>query len=133
MLDTGTCSVIMREMPTSVLKRLAIEAAAGNRIVISAITYAEMRYVQTGRKASAKLGPAIDEFVRRLDGILPLDAATVDNMHEVRQLLAVMGTPIGNNDAAIAAHALTAGCILVTNNPLERSRVAALRYEDWTQ
>lgn len=133
MLDTGICSFIMREMPTSVLERLATEASAGNRIVISAITYAEMRYVQIGKKASAKLGPAIDEFVRRLDGILPLDAATVDKMLEVRQLLAVMGTPLGNNDAAIAAHALIAGCTLVTNNAREFSRVAALRYEDWTQ
>lgn len=121
----------MREMPKSVLERLAAEVASGNRIVISAITYAEMRYGQIGKKASPKLGRAIDEFVRRLDGILPWDAATVDQTLEVRQQLAALGTPIGNNDAAIAAHALTADCILVTNNTREFSRVAGLLYEDW--
>ena len=131
MLDTCICSFIMREMPQSVLERLGAEVASGNRIVISAITYAEMRYGQIGKKASPKLGPAIDEFVRRLDGILPWDAATVDQTLEVRQQLAALGTPVGNNDAAIAAHALTAGCVLVTNNTREFSRVAGLLYEDW--
>lgn len=131
MLDTCICSFVMREMPMSVLQRLAAEVASGNRIVISAITYAEMRYGQIGRKASPKLGPAIDEFVRRLDGILPWDAASVDQTLDVRQQLAALGAPIGNNDAAIAAHALTAGCVLVTNNTREFSRVAGLHYEDW--
>lgn len=121
----------MREMPKSVLERLAAEVASGNRIVISAITYAEMRYGQIGKKASPKLGPAIDEFVRRLDGILPWDAATVDKKLEVRQQLAAFGTPIGNNDAAIAAHAMTVGCVLVTNNTREFSRVTGMLYEDW--
>ena len=131
MLDTCICSFIMREMPTSVLERLAAEVANGNRIVISAITYAEMRYGQIGKKASPKLGPVIDAFVRRLDGILPWDAATVDKTLEVRQQLAAVGTPIGNNDAAIAAHALTTECVLVTNKTREFSRVAGLSYEDW--
>ncbi|HDX8428306.1 TPA: type II toxin-antitoxin system VapC family toxin [Aeromonas veronii] len=131
MLDTCICSFIMREMPRSVLERLAEEVANGNRIVISTITYAEMRYGQIGKKASPKLGPAIDAFVRRLDGILPWDAATVDKTLEVRQQLAALGTPIGNNDAAIAAHALATGCVLVTNNTREFSRVAGLPYEDW--
>lgn len=131
MLDTCICSFIMREMPKSVLERLAAEVANGNRIVISAITYAEMRYGQIGKKASPKLGPAIDTFVRRLDGILPWDAATVDKTIEVRQQLAAVGMPIGDNDAAIAAHALTTDCVLVTNNTREFSRVAGLLYEDW--
>ena len=41
MLDTGVCSFIMREH--SALNE------QGNRIVISAITYAEMRYGQIGK------------------------------------------------------------------------------------
>ena len=131
MLDTCICSFIMREMPKSVLERLAAEVASGNRIVISTITYAEMRYGQIGKKASPKLGPAIDALVRRLDGVLPWDGATVDKTLEVRQQLAAVGTPIGNNDAAIAAHALTENCVLVTNNTREFSRVAGLLYEDW--
>lgn len=132
MLDTCICSFIMRERPQAVLERLAGEVARNNRIVISAITYAEMRYGQIGKKAPQNIGQAIDEFVRRLDGILPWDAAAVDKTIAVRQQLAAAGTPIGNNDAAIAAHALTTGCVLVTNNTREFARVAGLTCEDWT-
>ena len=131
MLDTCICSFIIREMPTSVLERLEKEVSTGNCIVISAITYAEMRYGQIGKKASPKLGFAIDAFVTRLDGILPWDALAVDKTIKVRQQLATEGNPIGNNDAAIAAHAISTDCILVTNNTREFSRVAGLIYEDW--
>ena len=55
MLETCICSFIMREHPVSVLQRLAEEVALNNRIVISAITYAEMRYWQIGKKASGWL------------------------------------------------------------------------------
>ena len=48
MLDTCICSFIMREHPVSVLQRLTEEVRKNNRIVISAITYAEMRYGQIG-------------------------------------------------------------------------------------
>ena len=115
----------------SVLQRLEKEVSNGNSIVISAITYAEMRYDQIGKQASPKLGFAIDAFVKRLDGILPWDALAVDKTIQVRQQLATEGNPIGNNDAAIAAHAITTDCILVTNNTREFSRVAGLIYEDW--
>jgi len=131
MLDTCICSFIMREMPVSVLNRLEVEVGKGNRIVISAVTYAEMRYGQIGKKASPRIGPLIDEFVRRLDGVLPWDVPAIDMALAVRQALAASGTPIGNNDAAIAAHAMATDCTLVTNNMREFGRVAGLTVEDW--
>jgi tRNA(fMet)-specific endonuclease VapC len=42
-----------------------------------------------------------------------------------------LGTPIGNMDLLIAAHALAADAILVTNNTAEFARVPGLRIEDW--
>jgi len=131
MLDTCICSFIMRERPLEVLKRLEHEVEQGHRIVISAVTYAEMRYGPIGKKASPRLGEVISAFVQRLDGILPWDAAAIDQAVEVRSQLAAAGTPIGSNDAAIAAHAMAAGCILVTNNTCEFSRIEGLHYEDW--
>lgn len=131
MLDTNICSFIMREMPVSVLRRLALASAQKHRIVISAITYAEMRYGQIGKKASARHKALVDELVLRLDAILPWDKAAVDAATEVKRSLAEAGTPIGPNDTAIAGHAVAAGCILVTNNTREFSRVAHLVYEDW--
>ena len=103
----------------------------GHRVVISAVTYAEMRYGQIGKKASPRLGEIITAFVQRLDGVLPWDVVAIDKAIEVRGRLAAAGTPIGGNDAAIAAHAMATDCILVTNNTREFCRIEGLRYEDW--
>ena len=121
----------MRERPESVLQRLAAEVARNNRIVISAITYAEMRYGQVGKKASAKHKTLVDEFVKRLDEVLPWDQRAVDATIEVKLELTKTGLVIGENDTAIAGHAIASGCVLVTNNLREFSRVSALAYEDW--
>lgn len=131
MLDTNICSFIMREMPGTVLQRLALASAQKHRIVISAITYAEMRYGQIGKKASARHKMLVDAFVLRLDTILPWDRHALDAAMEVKKALAESGTPIGPNDTAIAGHAIAASCMLVTNNTREFSRVAGLSYEDW--
>lgn len=129
-LDTNICSFIMREMPVSVFQRLAAASAQKHRIVISAITYAEMRYGQIGKKASARHKTMVDEFVLRLDAILPWDRHAVDAATQVKKSLSDAGTPIGPNDTAIAGHAIAAGCILVTKNTQEFCRVADLVYED---
>lgn len=131
MLDTCICSFIMREHPAAVIRRLSAEVERGNRIVISAITYAEMRYGQIGKKASPKHKVLVDEFVRRLDGVIPWDLRAVDATVEVMRQLNAAGTPIGPNDTAIAGHAIAIGCTLVTNNVREFSRVPGLVYEDW--
>ncbi|WP_395610922.1 type II toxin-antitoxin system VapC family toxin [Pseudomonas sp. B22129] len=131
MLDTCICSFIMRERPECVLERLAEEVARNNRIVISAITYAEMRYGQIGKKASPKHKTLVDEFVKRLDEVLPWGLAAVDATVAVKRGLTETGLIIGQNDTAIAGHAIAADCTLVTNNVREFSRVAGLKYEDW--
>ncbi|WP_222613864.1 type II toxin-antitoxin system VapC family toxin [Undibacterium seohonense] len=131
MLDTCICSFIMREQPLSVLRRLAEEVAKNNRIVISAITYAEMRYGQIGKKASPKHKTLIDEFVKRLDEVLPWDQAAVDATIAVKTNLTKAGLVIGDNDTAIAGHAIASGCLLITNNVSEFKRVSGLSYEDW--
>jgi tRNA(fMet)-specific endonuclease VapC len=74
----------------------------------------------------------VSAFVARLDGVLPWDAAAVDETTKIRVELAKLGTPIGDNVSAIAGHALCAGAVIVTNNVREFMRVPNLRYEDWT-
>lgn len=131
MLDTCICSFIMRERPESVLERLALEVKQHNRIVISAITYAEMRYGEIGKKASPKHALLVAEFIRRLDAILPWDSCAVDATVAIKRHLTAIGSKIGENDMAIAGHAIAADCILVTNNVGEFSRVEGLIYQDW--
>ncbi|MBE8167889.1 MAG: type II toxin-antitoxin system VapC family toxin [Shewanella sp.] len=132
MLDTCICSFIMREKPLPVLQKLQIAVSKQNNIVISAITYSEMKFGLIGKKASPKHAILVIEFLNRVDNILAWDAAAVDATAEVKQYLTAKGTPIGNNDTAIAGHAIATDCVLITNNVREFSRVQGLTYQDWT-
>lgn len=133
MLDTCICSFIMREQPEAVLRRLEQAVLLRHRIVVSAITYAEMRFGCTGKKASPRHAQLVDAFCSRLDAVLAWDRAAVDATTEIRAVLTAAGTPIGSNDAAIAGHAIASGAILVTNNVREFERVPGLQYEDWVK
>lgn len=134
MLDTCICSFIFnqigRENPLSVLKKLE-QISAKHSIVISAITYAEMRYGCIGKKASPKHTLLVEQFLKCLDDILPWDIIAVDCAAKIKKELSDKGTPIGGNDTAIAGHALSLNCILVTNNTKEFKRVSGLKLEDW--
>lgn len=131
MLDTCICSFIMREQPEAVLKRLEQAVLLGHRIVISAITWAEISL------AARETGPAAqqlaDAFAARLDAILPWDRAAVDATTDVKVALCLAGTPIGPNDTTIAGHAIAADAVLVTNNVREFVRVPGLLMEDWVK
>ena len=131
MLDTCICSFIMREQPITVLQKLQSVVGKQHRIVISAITYQEMQYGLLGKKASPKHAVLVQEFLKRVDEILPWDKAAVDATTNVKRELMAKGTPIGNNDTAIAGHAIATGCVLVTNNTREFQRVKGLKLEDW--
>lgn len=133
MLETNICSFIMREQPEAVLKRLEQTVLRNHRIVVSAITYAEMRFGAVGKKASPRHAKLVDAFCARLDAVLAWDRAAVDATTEIKVALAAAGTPIGPNDTAIAGHAIAAGAILVTNNTREFARVPGLELEDWSR
>ena len=130
MLDTNICSYIMREQPEAVLKRLAQAVLRNQRIVVSAITYSEMRFGATGPKASPRHIALVDAFCARLDAILPWDRAAVDATTDIRVALRLAGTPIGPNDTAIAGHAIAAGAVLVTRDGGAVERVPGRGLED---
>jgi tRNA(fMet)-specific endonuclease VapC len=132
MLDTNICSFIMRERPPAVLDRLQAAVDGQHNIVVSVITYYEMLLGTVGRKASPRHATLVDSFVKRLSSVLPWERAAAEQAVDIRRELTAKGTPIGGNDTMIAGHALTADCVLVTNNLREFSRVARLRVEDWT-
>ena len=52
---------------------------------------------------------------------------------ELRARLEAEGTPIGQNDMLIAAHAQAIGATLVTDNGKEFSRVPGLKVENWVR
>jgi tRNA(fMet)-specific endonuclease VapC len=132
MLDTNICSFIMRRNPPQVLQRLQQAAEAGNRLVISSITYAELRYGAASPKAPKTVSAWIDALLQRLDEVLPWDIDAVDASANLTRQLLDAGTPIGPNDTGIAGHALATGSVIVTNNTREFRRVPGLLIEDWS-
>lgn len=52
-------------------------------------------------------------------------------MPGIRATLEKAGTPIGSMDMLIAAHAISLGIPLVTNNARELVRIPALNIIDW--
>lgn len=122
----------MRERPERLLKVLQGHVENRDRLVVSAITYAEMKFGAVGKKASPKHEAIVAAFMERVDGVLPWDQASVDATTEIKKALAKAGMPIGVNDAAIAGNAIASGCVLVTNNTREFNRVPDLHVEDWT-
>ncbi|SPW62119.1 PilT domain-containing protein [Escherichia coli] len=102
MLDTCICSFIMRKQPETVLKRLEQAACLVTGIVVSAITYSEMRFGASGPKASPRHVQLVDKFCPCLDAILSWDRAAVDGTTDIKVALRQAGTPIGQNDTAIA-------------------------------
>lgn len=130
MLDTCICSFIMREQPITVLQKLQEVVGNQSRIVISAITYQEMQYGLLGKQTSPIHAVLAQEFIKRVDEVLPWDKAAVDAMTEVKRHLMAKGIPISNNDTAIAGHAIATGCVLVTKMP-ELQHIEGLKFEDW--
>ena len=121
----------MRERPEGVLDALQAKVQHRDKIVISSITYAELRFGAIGKKSSPKHNVIVDEFMKRIDAVLAWDLSAVDATVKIKKSLSDKGKPIGNNDTMIAGHAVSAGCILVTNNTKEFERVPELNFEDW--
>jgi tRNA(fMet)-specific endonuclease VapC len=65
--------------------------------------------------------------------VLPWDSDAADFYVEIRHRLVSSGQPIGELDMMIAAHALAAGAVLVTNNLRHYDRIAQpLTLENWS-
>ena len=62
---------------------------------------------------------------------MPIKPPVDEYYADLRVRLEQAGTPIGQNDLWIAAHALAQDCVLVTDNIREFSRVKSLRVENW--
>ncbi|WP_201772742.1 type II toxin-antitoxin system VapC family toxin [Endozoicomonas numazuensis] len=133
MLDTCICSFIMREQPIAVLQQLENKVKEQSRIVISAITYAEMQFGCIGKKASPKHQVLVDAFLQRIDAVLPWDRQAIDATALIKKALTEKGTLIDANDTAIAGHSIATNSVLVTNNIREFKRVPDLMFEDWVQ
>jgi len=129
MLDTDTCSYIMKRSYPAVLKRL--QAVAVKDVCMSMITKAELLYGVEVSPRRAQDAAALAAFLPYVGALEFTDDAAL-HYAEIRADLKTRGALVGANDLFIAAHARALGLVLVTNNMTEFRRVADLKLENWT-
>jgi len=128
MLDTNICIYLIKQKPPEVLDKFA--ALSFGDVGVSAITVAELQYGVRKSQYPERNQQALEQFT------LPLIIAGFDHnaaaaYGSIRATLERQGTPIGALDTLIAAHALSLGVTLVTNNEREFSRVPNLTVVNW--
>ncbi|MBV8113241.1 MAG: type II toxin-antitoxin system VapC family toxin [Silvibacterium sp.] len=128
MLDTDTCSYIMKRSNQAVLERLA--KLPVSEVCVSVISKAELMY-------GVELSPRREQDARALAAfllhaeVLDFPDSAAEHYAKIRADLKLRGEMIGANDLLIAAHARSAGLTLVTNNMREFGRVPDLAVENW--
>lgn len=128
LLDTNICIYIARSHPATVARRFA--RAAPGSLSISIITWGELCFGAAKSNDPSRAHSLLEQFSRIVE-VLPLPAEAGLRYGKVRAALQRAGTPIGNNDLWIAAHALALGVPLVSNNLHEFERVPGLKLENW--
>jgi len=129
MLDTDTCSYIMKRSNDEVLRRL--RKVLVSDVCISVVTKAELLF---GVEMSARRkqdDEALNAFLRYSE-VLDFPDEASPHYARIRAALQRRGAMIGANVLFIAAHASSLGLTLVTNNTREFGRVRNLALENWT-
>ncbi len=127
LLDTNILSDLIRHPQGVIATRIA--AVGEVEIATSIIVASELRY-GAERRGSSRLTTQL-EAVLELLPILPLGDDADVCYGRLRADLERRGTPIGANDMLIAAHTLSLGATLVTDNMREFERVTDLAVINW--
>jgi tRNA(fMet)-specific endonuclease VapC len=127
LLDTNTASYVIKGNIPRVRERLVKVPMA--QVSISTVTEAELRFGVARKPETTQLRIAIEEFLLRVDA-LPWDSQAAQHYAYLRATLERDGTPMGNLDMMIAAHALALRAVLVTGDHVFR-RVKQLKVDDW--
>jgi len=130
MLDTDTASYLIKGHSPNVEAKL--ENILPSKVCISAVTRAELMYGLKRLPSDHHLHLAVHHFFK-IVRVLSWDAEAADWYADIRHQLVSTGQPIGELDMMIAAHSLSAGTRLVTNNIGHFQRIKApLLLENWS-
>ncbi len=128
LLDTDVFSELVRGRDAALLQ--TVQAMGTSALAISVVTEGEIRYGQAWRPMLPRIDSRIEALLQELRR-LPIGSNVVAPYAALRAYLRRTGTPIGQNDCWIAAHALAENLTLVTGNEREFVRVPGLRIENW--
>jgi tRNA(fMet)-specific endonuclease VapC len=127
LLDTNIVSDLVRNPQGRVAERIRKIGEA--RVCTSIIVAAELRYGAV-KKGSPRLTAQLEVVLGALD-VPPLEAPADAAYGLARARLEQAGTPIGDNDLLIAAHAIALGYTMVTDNEAEFARIGGFACENW--
>jgi tRNA(fMet)-specific endonuclease VapC len=130
MLDSNICIELIRKRDERVLRRM--KRRSPEEICVSSVTLSELEYGAAKSVNPEKNRLALAEFMTPL-AVAPYDDAVAPVYGRVRTALEKAGTPIGPLDTMIAAHALSLGLTVVTDNEGEFRRVAGLKVQNWAK
>jgi tRNA(fMet)-specific endonuclease VapC len=127
LLDTNIVSDLVRNPQGKVARH--VRTVGEQHVCTSIIVAAELRY-GADKKGSPRLSSQLEAVLGVLE-VLPFEAPADTTYGLLRSRLEKRGTPIGGNDLLIAAQAVALGCVIVTDNEREFSRVEGLRVQNW--
>lgn len=128
LLDTDTCIYLIKKKPSEVSRRFE-EYAVGD-IGISSVTAAELHFGPQKSQRPAQNGRSLEQFLLPLE-IAELGQGAAAAYGSIRAALEKQGKPTGPLDTLTAAHAVSLGVTLVTNNTSEFTRVPGLQLDNW--
>ncbi|KKJ25294.1 type II toxin-antitoxin system VapC family toxin [Enterobacter hormaechei] len=126
MLDTNIVSHLVRQHPEVVNRYSQITP---EKMCISSVTEAELLY-GVAKKQNNKLHETIMEFLKTIT-ICAWDSEAAATYGELRAAMEKKGKVMGDLDQLIAAHAISRGTTIVTNDHAF-GMVQDLTVEDWT-
>jgi tRNA(fMet)-specific endonuclease VapC len=129
LLDSDICIYLMKRRPAALTRRLDTHAL---HCALSVVAYGELCFGQAGSTRAEESAAHLAALIETIQ-VLPLPLEAAMHYGDIRVHLEREGRLIGGNDLWIAAHALAANLILVTNNEREFARVPGLRLENWAR
>ena len=127
LLDTNTISDFIRYPRGPVADR--IRKLGAGAVCTSIIVAAELRF-GVEKRGSRKLAARVAEALDVLE-VLPFERPADAVYGVIRAKLEKAGRPIAANDLLIAAHAVSLGYTLVTDNERDFRRIDGLSAENW--
>lgn len=128
LVDTNICIYIAKARPAGVVAHF--EQLSVGEMAMSTITYGELLSGACKSQYKERVLKGLNELTHFISP-LPIPTDCARHYSNIRDDLRRKGTPIGNNDLWIAAHALSLDVTLVTNNQKEFVCVKGLKVENW--
>jgi len=127
MLDTNICIYVMKAHPPEVLARLT--QLGQDEAVMSIVTYAELRAgLEMVTDTRFQNESALNLLIKRIP-IQHFDEAAAESFGRLRA--AVRDRRRDALDRLIAAHAVSLGATLITNNEADFKDYPGLKVENW--